>query len=231
MRDRRPRLHFSFRSPFSWLGITRLRALVPDLDQRVRFIPYWDPDAETELALRERDAEFHYTQMTKAKHLYILHDTRRQAARLGVPMRWPIDDDPWWERPHLAWLQADQLGAGPAFYRAACAARWERGEDICTEAAIRALAAETDLPADALVGAVHSADIRMRAVDCLVTAYEDDIFGVPYFRLGHHRFWGLDRVADFAAALLGEPDAVPPVPEALAARVGAYDTDTAGGCG
>jgi hypothetical protein len=86
--------------------------------------------------------------------------------------------------------------------------------------------------------------IRAEAVDCLEAAYEDDIFGVPYFRLGHHRFWGVDRVDDFLAEYLalgqegsppvdraGAPVHVPDIPAELGLQIGAYDTDTAGGCG
>ena len=233
---KQPRVHFSFRSPFSWLALTVLRRRVPDLDRRVSFFPFWDPDPATTAALHERGADFHYAQMSKAKHLYILHDTKRQAARLGVAMRWPIDDDPWWEVPHLAWLRARRLGRARDFYDAACAARWERGEDICTPAAVAGLARTIGLDPQPLAAAVDVPDIRAEAVGCLVRAYEDDIFGIPYFRIGRHRFWGLDRVDDFAAELrrTGPAPSEPagePVPAAAAVRVGAYDVDTAGGCG
>ncbi|WP_018680558.1 2-hydroxychromene-2-carboxylate isomerase [Actinokineospora enzanensis] len=223
-----PRIHFSFRSPFSWLGLLRLRELVPDLDDRVRFVPFWDPDPQTDAALAEQDAGFHYVQMSKAKHLYILQDTRRQAARLGVTMRWPIDDDPWWEVPHLAWLAAQRLGRGREFYDEVCAARWERGEDVCVPEAVRAIAGRLGLPA-AIADATGDPDIRAEATRCLVAAYHDDIFGIPYFRVGPHRYWGLDRVESFAEALLARAD--PPAEPRPPVPAGAYDTDTAGGCG
>jgi 2-hydroxychromene-2-carboxylate isomerase len=223
------RLHFSFRSPFSWMAVTRLLRRVPDATSRVEFLPYWDPDAQTSAGLSARDAEFHYAPMTKAKHLYILHDTKRQARRLGLGMVWPIDDEPWWELPHLAYLRARRLGAGPAFYSAVMAARWERGENICEAPVIRDLADGLGLDAAALLDAPHSPEIRAEGVDCLVTAYEDDIFGVPYFRIGRHRFWGLDRVDDFIEALESTVEApAAAMPEPVLAAV---DTDTAGGCG
>ncbi len=225
---RAPRVYFSFRSPFSWMAIDRLRRLVPDADQRLEFIPYWDPDARTSADLLAAGAEFHYAQMSKAKHLYILHDTRRQAAKLGLRMVWPIDDDPWWELPHLAYLLARRLGRGPQFYQAVVAARWERGANICEQAVLRAVAEEAGLDGDRLVAAPESDEIRALGTGCLVTAYHDDIFGIPYFRIGRHRFWGLDRLDDFLAELLGSASA--PVPSGEPVRVLA-DTDTAGGCG
>ncbi|MBU8860459.1 MULTISPECIES: DsbA family protein [unclassified Micromonospora] len=228
---KQPRVHFSFRSPFSWLAITVLRRRVPDLDERVTFVPFWNPDAVTEAALRERGAELHYAPMSKAKHLYILHDTKRQAARVGVPMRWPIDDDPWWELPHLAWLCARRAGRARQFYEAACAARWERGEDICTVEAVERIAREAGLDPGPAARATDDPRIRAEAVDCLEQAYHDDIFGIPYFRIGRHRFWGLDRVDDFVAELEYPTPVRRPAPAGAARRIGAYDTDTAGGCG
>ncbi|SCG46773.1 2-hydroxychromene-2-carboxylate isomerase [Micromonospora echinaurantiaca] len=225
---RGPRVHFSFRSPFSWMAIHRLRRRLPDAHQRLDFIPYWDPDERTSADLAAAGAEFHYTPMSKAKHLYILHDTRRQAAKLGLRMVWPVDVDPWWELPHLGYLLARRLGRGEQFYDAVTAARWERGENVCEPPVLRAAAERAGLDGDRIVAAAESAEIRAAGVDCLVTAYHDDIFGIPYFRVGPHRFWGLDRLDDFLTELLGP--ATVPVPTGAPERV-LVDTDTAGGCG
>jgi 2-hydroxychromene-2-carboxylate isomerase len=225
---REPRVHFSFRSPFSWMGISRLLQRVPDAHRRLTFIPFWDPDARTSADLTAAGAEFHYAQMSKAKHLYILHDTRRQAAKLGLKMVWPIDDNPWWELPHLGFLHAQRLGRGPEFYAAVTAARRERGENICEPDVLRGIAEEVGLDAELVLAAPESDEIRAAGADCLVKAYHDDIFGIPYFRIGRHRYWGLDRLDDFLTELLGSPSG--PVPLGDPVRVLA-DTDTAGGCG
>lgn len=228
----RPRVHFSFRSPYSWMAMVRLGRALPDLPERVELVPYWDPDERTSQELAAAGVELHYAQMSRAKHRYILYDTRRQAARLGLSMTWPVDDDPWWELPHLGWLLARRLGRAAEFYAAVTAARWERGEDVCDPAVIRGIGARLGIDGDQLVAAPASGELRAEALGCLSLAYQDDIFGVPYFRAGRHRFWGLDRVDEFVAALRGDPP--PPVvdvPEPVAARVGGFDTDTAGGCG
>lgn len=232
MSARKPRVHFSFRSPFSWIAMTKLLRAVPDLAERVELLPYYDPDERTTAALRERGADFHYQQMSKAKHLYILYDVRRQVRKHGLTMTWPVDVDPWWELPHLAWIRATELGGGARFYAGITAARWERGEDVCTPEVIRAVAEDAGLPGDELATAPGDPRLREAGTEALVRAYEDDVFGVPYFRIGRERFWGLDRVDDFVAALTGKPvPEVPPAPPAVSDLVGAYDTDTAGGCG
>ncbi|MER7274952.1 DsbA family protein [Dactylosporangium sp. NPDC000244] len=232
MTSRAPRVYFSFRSPFSWMAVRRLCEAVPDAMTRLEFRPYWDPDPQTEAALTERGAEFHYVQMSRAKHRYILLDTKRLAARAGLRMVWPIDVDPWWELPHLAWLKARRLGRAEQFYAAATDARWEHGRDICEPVTLREVARAAGLDGDELAGAVHDPAIRAEGVDCLVAAYHDDVFGIPYCIAGRDRFWGLDRLDDFVAALHAHPS---PEPERDAGRPApagaAYDTDTAGGCG
>lgn len=236
------RVFFSFRSPYTWLAVRKLGQAIPNLHRTVEFIPYWDPDERTSAALRERGAEFHYVQMSKAKHMYLLHDTKRLTRQLGIPMAWPIDVNPWWEVPHLAWLEARRRGLGAEFFDAVMAARWERGENICDSTVIRGLAESVGAPPDVLAGATEDAQIREEGVDCLVEAYLDDIFGIPYFRIGRHRLWGLDRVDAFIDLLAAQDDSprqvdsptrqvdLPPTQDTLLVPF-AYDRDTAGGCG
>jgi 2-hydroxychromene-2-carboxylate isomerase len=229
---RKPRIYFSFRSPFSWMAVHELLRRVPDAWDRMEFMPFWDPDAETAKRLDERGSGFHYVQMSHAKHLYILQDTRRQAKRLDLAMAWPVDDDPWWEVPHLAWLAARRAGQHAQLYSALVAARWQRGEDICDQQVMRGLAESAGLDGAALTTAVDDVDIRDEGVECLAAAYDDDVFGIPYFRIGPHRFWGLDRLDMFLTEFT-TPSAPARARTRTPARVpvGSYDTDTAGGCG
>jgi 2-hydroxychromene-2-carboxylate isomerase len=245
--ENRPRVFFSFRSPFSWLAITRLRREMPDAHLALEFVPYWEPDAATATALATRGATIHYVPMSKAKHLYILQDTKRLAASLGLPMAWPVDAQPWWEPAHLGWLQARRLGCEQPFYDAVVAARWQRGADISNPGVIREVADAAGLDGETLVRAVENPAIRAEGVDCLARAYDDDIFGVPFFRVGRERYWGVDRLDAFlttigrrapaaapgptAAAGAASADPFDDVPEAVRQLVGAYDTDSAGGCG
>jgi 2-hydroxychromene-2-carboxylate isomerase len=194
---RRPRLYFSFRSPYSWLAVRRLREVVPDLSATFECFPYWDPDERTSAALAARGGEFHYVQMSRAKHLYMLLDTKRIAQRHDITMAWPVDRDPWWELPHLAWLRARREGREWQLYDAVTGARWGRGENICEPDVLSAAARTAGLDPAAALGAPDDPDIRDEAAGCLYQAYLDDIFGIPYLKWGRHRFWGLDRVDAF----------------------------------
>ena len=224
-----PRMHFSFRSPYTWMASIKLRRRVPDAFSRLELVPYWNPDQRTRDELAARGAEFHYADMSKAKHLYILRDTRGQARKLGLTMRWPIDVDPWWELPHLAWWVCRRQGRGEEFFDAVMAARWERGENICERPVVRRICAGLGIDDEEVVAAPESAEVRRGAVEALVRAYHDDIFGIPYFRTGQHRFWGLDRVDDFVDAWLATANPDPHMPHQVPVR--GFGDDTAGGCG
>jgi len=192
---------FSLRSPFSWMALRRLEEQLPEAFDRLEFHPFWDPDPDTLAAVRARNADFHYVQMSKAKHYYILYDTKRLAERFGYTMSWPVDVDPWWELPNYAWIAARRQGLGHPFYRELTEARWTRGENICDPQVVAAAAEKAGLDADEMLRAPEDPSIREEGVASLVEGYNDDIFGVPYFRIGRHRFWGLDRLDDFIAVL------------------------------
>jgi 2-hydroxychromene-2-carboxylate isomerase len=193
----RPRLYFSFRSPYSWLTIRRMRELLPAMEEEIILFPYWDPDEQTSRGLTQRGGEFHYVQMSRAKHLYMLLDTKRLTQRQGLSMAWPVDIDPWWELPHLAWLRARREGRAREFYDAITDARWDRGENICSPEVIRAAAVQAGLDPELALGAVRDPSIREEGAECLYQAYLDDIFGIPYLKWGRHRFWGYERLDAF----------------------------------
>lgn len=241
---RPPRLYFSIRSPFSWMALRQLEERFPQAPEVLDYYPFWEPDKITEGALQERGSEMIYTPMSKAKHLYILQDTKRLAQGFGHRITWPVDVEPWWELPHLAWLKARRMGRERDFYQAVTEARWERGENVCDGEVLHRIAESAGFDGDAMVAAPHDPELRAEGVEALAAACDDDVFGVPYFKVGPHRFWGLDRLDAFFDALVpalekaagraaeAEPDGrVADVPTAIRDRVGAYDHDTAGGCG
>jgi 2-hydroxychromene-2-carboxylate isomerase len=231
---RRPTAFFSFRSPYSWLAFERLERVAPERLEQLELIPFWDPDTDMLRALAARGGSMHYMPMSKAKHLYLLQDTKRLARRLELDMAWPIDVQPWWEIPHLAWLAARHQGCERALYRAVVNARWKRGTDVCRPEIMAEIASGVGLDPELIANAARDPAIRAEALECLLQASENDVFGIPYFKLGPKRFWGFDRLDDFLAALVARDDSAsepaarapaPPMPSE------AYDRDTTGGCG
>ena len=237
---RPPRFYFSFRSPYSWLAARVIGGLGSADRDGISYIPFWEPDEITLRALHALGGEFLYTPMSRAKHLYILEDIRRLATSAGVRYAWPIDVNPWWELPHLAYFAARGCGKGREFFDAAYRARWEHGRNICDERTIADIGAEIGAPPGVLVGAPNEAEIRRAGAEALYECYRDGVFGVPFFVHRREKFWGVDRLDAFIRALGaggerdGRSDVARRQPPALipaAGEVGGADVDHAGGCG
>ncbi|HEX5741026.1 MAG TPA: DsbA family protein, partial [Pilimelia sp.] len=125
------RFYFSFRSPYSWLAYRDLLDRHAGAADRLSWIPYWDPDERSQELLAADGHTFPYTVMSRAKHLYVLQDVARLTGDRGLAVTWPVDRDPVWEVPHLAYLVAQREGEGREFIRRVYRARWEEGRDIC----------------------------------------------------------------------------------------------------
>lgn len=188
MSSQRARFYFSFRSPYSWLAAQDIDEQVPGAHGEIAYVPFWEPDEMTLSALRARGGEFLYTPMSRAKHLYILQDIKRLAAARERDVTWPVDVNPWWDLPHLAYLAAHRQGCGEDFMRATYRARWEQGRDICSRHTIAELAFEIGLPPAVLASAPEDAAIRAEGVEALFQCYRDGVFGVPFFICRREKF-------------------------------------------
>lgn len=229
------RCYFSLRSPYSWLAHRELHDRYPDVAAAVEWRPFFEPDPISERMLTELGGSFPYAAMTRAKHLYVLQDVGRIAKARGIALRWPVDRAPVWEVPHLAYLVALSEGRGPAYIAAAYRARWEEGRDICDRGVVAEIAAGIGLDPELTAGASDDPALRRAGARLLLDIDEDGVFGVPFFVQGYSRFWGLDRLADFAAHLRARTPPATALPEAVPAAVGLGDRRTddghAGGCG
>ncbi|WP_055555205.1 2-hydroxychromene-2-carboxylate isomerase [Streptomyces sp. NBRC 110028] len=242
-RSRVPRFYFNFRSPYSWIAYRDLMDRYPDVAQVVEWHPWWEPDAEGERRMAEHGRSFPYTAMSRDKHLYILQDVRRLTADRDLPITWPVDRDPVWEVPHLAYFLALDAGCGPAYIERIYRARWQEGRDICDREVIADLATGLGLPdavAERMAGAAGDPELRAgRGLRALLDLSRDGAFGVPFFTLGYDKYWGVDRLPAFVGAVRSRdaPPRVPgaPTPESpadadfVAAPSG--DQGHAGGCG
>lgn len=229
---KRPAFYFSLRSPYSWFAYRELLDDHPDVAATVTWRPFFEPDPQSEQALREAGGSFPYVAMSRAKHLYILRDVGRLAKERGLALTWPVDRDPVWEVPHLAYLVALREGRGPEFVAAAYRTRWEEGGDICDRSVIARLAGELGLDPVALAGASDDPALREEGVRLLLDVCRDGVFGVPFFVNGTSRYWGVDRlhrfVTELRAAGTTEPPPAGPGPHPVGAG---SDLGHAGGCG
>lgn len=226
-----PSFYFSLRSPYSWLALHDLGRMRPDLLATVRLVPFWEPDADYQEQLGADGDAFLYRPMSREKHLYILGDVRRLAARRGLRPTWPVDRSPRWEVPHLAWIVADMHGKGLAFLERATLARWQEGADICDPDVIARLAGALDLDAGALSSAYANAAIREIGLGHLRCCIRAGVFGVPFFTVGREKFWGIDRLEDFLGAVGIVARSGPAQPPCGDDRPARAVFDHAGGCG
>jgi 2-hydroxychromene-2-carboxylate isomerase len=232
-----PRFYLSLRSPYSWLAYHDLVERHRDLVDLIDWRPFWEPDARSEELLAAARGRFVYTPMSREKHLYVLQDVSRLAAQRGLSVCWPLDRDPCWEVPHLAYLAARRHGRGRAFAEAAQRARWQEGRDICAPETVGAIARELGLdPAEAMAAA-DDPELRAAGTRCLLDVYRDGVFGVPFFVCGRDKYWGVDRLDAFAAAVrsatvaVGTPEEPRTYPEPAMVPARTTDWGHAGGCG
>ncbi|MFJ6215762.1 2-hydroxychromene-2-carboxylate isomerase [Streptomyces sp. NPDC092296] len=232
-KPRQPRYYFSLRSPYSWLAHRELLEHHPDVAEQVEWRPFWEPDEKSAARLIELGGAFPYVPMSRAKHLYILQDVGRLAERLGRRVVWPVDREPVWEVPHLAYLVARREGLGREFVAAAYRARWEEGRNICDPAVVGELGAELGLDPEETAGAATDPDLREQGAGLLLDLCRDGVFGVPFFVQGFNRFWGWDRLPDFVAHLRAQTPGAEslPVPSGPGSVGPSSEEGHAGGCG
>jgi 2-hydroxychromene-2-carboxylate isomerase len=232
-RPKPARFYFSLRSPYSWLAYRDLHEHYPDLVGRLEWIPFWEPDKRTTDLLVEQDVELPYADMSRAKNLYILQDVGRIAKSRGIALSWPVDRDPVWEVPHLGYLVALAEGKGAEYVALVYRARWDQGRNICERATIGEIGAELGLPGR-IADAADDGGLRADGVRILRQVSDDGVFGVPFFTHGFTRFWGVDRLPDFAAHLRGARPPATALPAPVPGVVGlglSSDDGHAGGCG
>ncbi|MGH8877770.1 MAG: 2-hydroxychromene-2-carboxylate isomerase [Stackebrandtia sp.] len=235
-RTRPSKFYFSLRSPYSWLAWRDLLSQFPDVAEEVEWRPFWEPDRLSLDLLTEAGGDFVYTPMSREKHLYILQDVRRLAAERGLTVAWPADRAPVWEVPHLAYLAAGKHGRGREFIAAAYEARWEHGEDICSPAIVADIAGTIGLDPEELATAAESPALRAEGVGRLRDIDADGVFGVPFFVHGYAKYWGMDRLPRFAAAVREQAASRPSVmtlADGALIEAGGRTTDWGheGGCG
>jgi 2-hydroxychromene-2-carboxylate isomerase len=197
-----PRFYFSFRSPYSWIGARKIEERYPRERLSLDYVPYWEPEKDTLAELEKGGAEFLYRPMSRARQMYILQDVKRIWTQLGYRAVWPVDgEEPCWELPHLAYLQARRSGRGQDFFWAVWRARWEEGRNVTLPATIASIGSALGLDPAALCDAHRDPSNRQQGIEALRRAWRDGVFGVPFFVLGHERFWGQDRVDEFLQAV------------------------------
>ncbi len=175
--------YLSFRSPYTWLAVDRVKALADHYgaDLRLRFV----------LPMVMRGLPVPAT-----KRFYITLDTKREAERLGIPFGTIVDPVGRPTERGLAVLHhAIRLGKGHAFARSFLGGAFSEGIDAGSDEGLQAMATRAGLTPQQVAAAL--ADESWKAV---AEANREELFslglwGVPSFRVNsNNAHWGQDRL-------------------------------------
>jgi 2-hydroxychromene-2-carboxylate isomerase len=193
-------LYWSFRSPYSYMVMPRIVALVEQYDAVCRVRPVYP--------LAVRTPEF-FDQRDPLWVPYLMTDVYREAAYIGLPFRWPRPDpvrrdtdgrypveQPYIHRLTHLGVAAAERGRGVYFLREVSAtiwsgevAGWQEGEHLARAAARAGLdLAELDAAVQADEPRYHAA-VEAHQIDQRAAGH----WGVPLMVFDGEPFFGQDR--------------------------------------
>jgi len=178
---------FSYRSPYSYLGVERAHAIASDYALRLVLRPVLP------MVMRGLAVPTH-------KRRYIVRDAKREADAHGIAfgrIKDPIG--PGVERSLALHVHAEREGKALEFARAAMAAVWSQGVDLATDEGLASVAKSVGFDAAFVTAALADESWRDVVEGHREAMYEAGLWGVPTFRIGEFATWGQDRLPLIAA--------------------------------
>lgn len=188
---------WSFRSPYSYLVLPRLRELVATYPVELRLRPVL-PMVERGVAL------------PNVKRMYILHDVKREADRLGVPFGTIADPIGKGVEHCLAIARlAIARGHGLELLESAARGIWSEARDVADYVDLRAVVERAGLDWNDARAALADESWRAWAQENATDLVTAGLWGVPSFRVGDYVTWGQDRIEHVADRLRRHFEAAP----------------------
>jgi 2-hydroxychromene-2-carboxylate isomerase len=182
-------LWFSFRSPYSYLALEQIEAVLAPyaIPLKLRVVP----------PLVMRGAK-----MPNVKQMYIVRDVKREADRLGIPFG-EICDPLGAGIDHCIALAywADQRGALLPFAKSALRGIWAEARDVGEYVDLRFIVERAGLPWDEARAALNNPEAPKLAQAATTDMAVYSLWGVPSFKLGDFVAWGQDRLPILADRL------------------------------
>ena len=181
----RPVIHFycSLRSPYTYLAAAQVRRLADHYgaELRLRFV--------LPMVMRGLPVPL-------AKRLYILHDNKREAKRLGLPFGCVVDPVGEPTERGLALLhKAIALGKGPALAESFLQGVIAEGVDAGSDTGLSLIASRAGLSAADVAAALADSGWRAVAEANRADLLARGLWGVPSFRINERpAVWGQDRL-------------------------------------
>lgn len=174
--------YLSFRSPYTAIVADRVAALAEAYGAELR-LRYVLPMVMRSLPV------------PKAKRRYIVHDTAREAHRLGVPFGRVCDPvGAPVERGYAVLHWAIEHGRGLDFTRAFLRMVWSEGVDAGSDRGLRRIVEAAGLDWTEAHAQLHRDDWRAVAESNRADMMDHGVWGVPSFRIEDKVTWGQDRL-------------------------------------
>ncbi len=186
---------FSFRSPYSYLAVSRAMLLAQHygLDLQIRPVL---PMVMRGLAV------------PAAKRFYILQDAAREARRLGIPFGRICDPvGAGVARCMAVWPLAEKAGRLAEFIKLASTAIWSQGVCVASDAGLRSVVTAAGLDWSHVQAALCDDGWVARARTNRDEMMAAGSWGVPTFQFDGVTLWGQDRLPLLEQVMLGEIDA------------------------
>src|SRR6218665_1666335 len=192
--------YFDFSSPYAYLASEWIEAVAARHGRRVQ----WHAIL---LGVTFQAAGLRPPVEHPIKREYALRDFARSAHFAGLPYLQPAEFPI--ATQHAArvfwWLEAQDPARAVAWARAGLRAYFTRGVVLSNPSALKALATETGLDADAAEAAWNDPAWKLRLKAANEAAIAAGVFGAPYFIIDGESFWGNDRQAQIERWLQSGP--------------------------
>ena len=182
--------YFEFSSPYSYIASEWVEAVAARHGRRVQ----WHAVL---LGPLFQAAELRPPVAHPIKRDYALRDFERSARFAGLPYTQPADFPIATQNAARLfwWLNAQDPSRAVAWARAGLRAYFTRGVALNDAAALKALAAQSGLDADAAEAAWTDPQWKDRLKAANDAATAAGVFGAPFFIIDGEPFWGNDRQA------------------------------------
>jgi 2-hydroxychromene-2-carboxylate isomerase len=191
-------LWFSFRSPYSYLALEQIEAVLApySIPVKLRAIP--------PLAVRGG-------KVPASKSMYIVRDAKREADRLGIPFGELCDPLGTGIDNCIALAYwADQRGALLPFAKSAMRGIWAEARDVGEYVDLRFIVERAGLPWTEAREALGNPEAAKWAQASTTDMAVYSLWGVPSFKVGDFVAWGQDRLPMLADRLRRNASATAP---------------------
>ena len=181
--------YFDFSSGYAYFAAHVIDEVAERHDRRVIWRPYM-------LGVAFKATGARGLSSTPLKGDYARHDWARLSRATGLPFEIPA------QHPITAlpasrayyWIETHHPDVAHEFARRAFRAYFAEGIDMTRAESSVTLAADLDVPGDALLEGIGDDAIKQRVKDVSTEALAKGVFGSPYFLVGAEPFWGWDRL-------------------------------------